>query len=284
MCTTTAPARPRRDTTAAALAGLAGLALSLAGLVATALPAAAAQETCPETGGAWIKEDGFADGTTALTVAAPSTMVIVETCVKAADEVAYASYSPGEYQVTVTSPAATQAGVQQSISHVSYRVEMAPTTPGGCPPELSTCTPAPQTPAPQTPAPQTPAPQTPAPQAPAAPPAPTTPPASRPIVPSVPSVPEVPAPATSEASPVESPAPVAPAQPPVSALTPSAQVHGAPAPIAPSQTTALAAAGPRGLALTGADAWVVVAAVLLAGLGMGVLALRRRLAQQAQQV
>ncbi|GEN79946.1 hypothetical protein [Actinotalea fermentans] len=268
MRTTPAPARLLRDT---AVAALTGLALGVAGLVALAVPAAAAQETCPDTGGDWIKEDGVADGTYTLTVAAPSKMVIVETCVKAANDVAFATYSPGENVVTVTSPATNDAGAQQSISHVSYRLEMVPMTPGVCAPDLTGC--APETPAPETPAPATPAPETPAPAVPVTPPAPSRP--------STPSAPVAEAPAQPETPAVQSPAPQVPAQPIVGVVTAPAPVHHAAAPLAPAETTALAAPGPRGLAVTGADAWVVLAAALLAALGAGAVALRRRLGQDA---
>lgn len=164
--------------------------LALAALVGGALllpVSAQAAAGCPGSGGEWIREDRAGEQAVSATVAAPSLMLIVETCVSTGDAVSYATYSPGQGSVTVTSPT-TGGGSQLPISHVSYRVEMKPQVPGACLPELTPCPPDESTPAPTpSPSPETAAPApppappgTPGPQTPAAAP---HPPASVPSAP-----------------------------------------------------------------------------------------------------
>jgi LPXTG-motif cell wall-anchored protein len=83
---------------------------------------ASASEVCPHTGG-WTKVDLAQDGILSVAINAPAGTVIVETCVKAATEIAYETIDPGLATVVVVSPAFNQNGQQQAISHYAYRTE-----------------------------------------------------------------------------------------------------------------------------------------------------------------
>ena len=105
------------------VAGIAALTLSTAGLVVLGMGAAAAApaRVCPHSDG-WLKVDLTEDGITSLTLTAPEGMVIVETCVKAATEIAFTVLEPGQVSVVLETPAANGRGIPQAISHYAYRV------------------------------------------------------------------------------------------------------------------------------------------------------------------
>lgn len=151
------------------MAGGLALAALVGGILLLPAPAQAAEAGCPASGGAWIREERTAEQAVSATVAAPSLMLIVETCVSTGDAVAYETYSPGQKSVTLASPL-TGDGSQPPIAHVSYRVEMAPQVPGACLPEPTPCPTDPSTPAPTPSTPTETAPPVPAPAA-TAPPA-----------------------------------------------------------------------------------------------------------------
>ncbi len=229
-----------------ALAGLASTALAAAGIVAVAGPALAA-EVCPHSDG-WTKVEAAGESTT-ITVTAPAGTVIVQTCVKAATSIAYATVDPGQATVTLVTPASNGRGIPQAISHYAYRTAPVPVPAAETPGTPETPTTPPSTP-PTTP-----------PTAPPTPETPSTPP-STPPAPSTPSAPETPS------------TPATPSTPETGVLAGGGAAPVA-APSVPAAAPVAAATGDE-LAATGVEGWQIALALLLVAVGGGFVVLSRR--------
>lgn len=95
------------------------LALTL-GFTATTATAAAA-DTCPNTGGDWVKVDDLSGLSYSYT--APSGYLVAEWCYKASTTVVYGNVNPPQKSVTVSSTVLNPAGNNyQELSHASFRL------------------------------------------------------------------------------------------------------------------------------------------------------------------
>jgi hypothetical protein len=88
---------------------------------------AEAGDTCPNTGGGWIKVDGLTS--LSYTYTAPSGNLVAEVCYKASTEVVYYDVTPPQSPVVVTSTVWNKSGCPaangcnyQSLSHASFRL------------------------------------------------------------------------------------------------------------------------------------------------------------------
>ncbi|MFA5623061.1 MAG: hypothetical protein WC981_02430 [Candidatus Dojkabacteria bacterium] len=99
-----------------------GIFLSLSSKVSATSPNAGdnGQDTCPETGGGWVKMDHLSGTTYDYT--APAGKLVAEVCYKASTQVIYYDVIPPMSPVTVISTVKNQNNKVQDISHASFRL------------------------------------------------------------------------------------------------------------------------------------------------------------------